>query len=132
MRYLFSVLAIDDREDVWDWIRVFSRCQPSQALGIAGDERGAYPKYMTGSKPMGASEMGKQGSRARMTKMTPEQRSAVARLAGLARWEDAQRRTRCLDTGDGAPNCREDMVVIAHHPWRRSDVYRASLVERNS
>jgi hypothetical protein len=35
---------------------------------------------------MSASDMGKQGARARMTKMTPEQRSAVARLAGLARW----------------------------------------------
>jgi hypothetical protein len=94
---------------------------------------GAYFKSMRDSKPMSASEMGKRGARARMTKMTPEQRSAVARLAGIARWAKmVDNRTRCLapeieqltttaemKAWSSLRTIRGDVQTYIEQPWSR-------------
>jgi len=44
-------------------------------------------------EPITASEMGRRGGCARAAKMTPEQRSASARLAAIARWKKYKRKS---------------------------------------
>lgn len=39
------------------------------------------------SKDMAASELGKKGGKARAKKLTPEERSEIARIAAQARWK---------------------------------------------
>ncbi len=55
---------------------------------------------MTGKKPtaediarsQAASIMGKKGGKARLTKMTPEERSRIAGLGAQARWGERKKR----------------------------------------
>jgi hypothetical protein len=48
-------------------------------------------RWMARRKNPAAVALGKRGAKARLTKLTPEKRSEVARTAAAARWRDKGR-----------------------------------------